>query len=71
MQVVQQGSVSAQMPLKPVSEAQLKSSEVHEGASIGLSHQVPCSVAFARGVERSVLLTVHGVPQVHINSDTS
>lgn len=64
MQVVHQGSVSAQAPLGPVTEARLRSSEVHEGASVELLEPLPCSVAFSRGQERSVLLAAHGMPRV-------
>ena len=63
-QVIQQGAISAHPPLGSVSEAKLRASEVPEGATVSIPQQVTCSVAFARGQERSVLITVHGMPQV-------
>ena len=64
--MVQQGSITTQAPVGLVSEARLKASEVPEGAVIGVKQPITCSVAFARGQERSVQLTVHGMPQVCI-----
>lgn len=61
---MQQGSINTQPPVGLVSEARLKASEVPEGAVIGIKQPVTCSVAFARGQERSVQFTVHGMPQV-------
>lgn len=64
VQVVQHGSIHAEAPLDFVSEARLKASEVQENHTVSTKQPLTCSVAFHRGQERSVLFTVHGMPQV-------
>lgn len=64
MQVVQRGDISAEAPLNLVSEARLKANEVQEHKTVSVRQAVTCSVAFHRGQERSVLFSVHGMPQV-------
>ena len=53
-------------PLASVSEAALRGCELREGADLDPGPRLPCTVSFVRGQERSVALSVAGMPPVRL-----
>ncbi|KAK9796324.1 hypothetical protein WJX73_003927 [Symbiochloris irregularis] len=56
--------VSDSAPLHPVTEAVVRAAETREGSVVLLPDAISCSVSFAQGAEKSVLLGVAGLPQL-------
>lgn len=53
-------------PLAGVNEAALRGRELREGADLDPGPRLPCTVSFVRGQERSVALSVAGMPPVRL-----
>ena len=62
------GQVDEQLPLLQSNEAVVRAHELREGQPVSLQSAVPCTVSFAAGQERQVLLGLHGLPQVQSSS---
>lgn len=58
------GKVADAAPMEPVTESGVRAAETREGSLVLLPDAIPCNVSFSRGDEKSVLLGVHGLPQV-------
>ncbi|KAK9825468.1 hypothetical protein WJX81_005951 [Elliptochloris bilobata] len=58
-------------PLAGVSEAALRARELREGAELDPGPRLPCTVSFSRGQERSVALSVAGMPPSDLGSDAA
>ena len=68
VQALSAGKVGEAAPMEAVvTEAVVRAAETREGAVVLLPDAIPCSVSFTRGAERSVLLGVHGLPQVMLH----
>lgn len=64
MQGLTAGYVDEQLPLLQPNEALVRAHELREGQPVSLQSALACTVSFAAGQERQVLLGLHGLPQV-------